>query len=144
MGSQILILPLCFIFTVLVFLMLNKCHNALNIHFYDYVNHLAELCEMREKGRKINKFPIQEVAPLVRRNEHHPRRDEGVRCNEGTLRRSEGIRCNEGTLCCDEPEELKDVGYRFVTTKRQDMSNILTGSSQRSVEPNNGNSTILT
>ena len=99
---------------------------------------------MSEKGRKINKFLIQEAAPLVRRNEHHPRHGEGVRCNEGTLRRSEGVRCNEGTLCCDESEELKDVGYMFVATKRQDMSNILTGSSRQSVEPNNGNSTILT
>ena len=59
---------------------------------------------MSEKGRKISKFSIQQAVPLVRRGEQHPRRDEGVRRDEGTLHR-------------DEPKELKDASYRFVTTK---------------------------
>ena len=63
---------------------------------------------MREKGRKINKFPV----PLVRHDEHHPR-------------------CDEGTLHRDEPKELKDARYGFVAMKRRYMSNILMGSSRR-------------
>ena len=53
--------------------------------------------KMSKKIKKISKFPIQQATSLVRRDEHHPRRDEGV--------------------CCDELEELKDVGYGFVATK---------------------------
>ena len=39
--------------------MLNKCHNALNVHIYDYVIHLAGLCEFgaktqRESGNSVN------------------------------------------------------------------------------------------